>query len=341
MWYFLFFILFYNILYYLKFGLYINIDYIKFENISYILSNHNKLYSCFNPSLFKLNDKVYYVFRVAVGGNMLNISRIINVLKHKFSYSRIIITDMKHIFHEVIIPKSYNIIFERGFEDPRSIIIGNYLYLVVSSRNSLYKKNQMFLIQIRTSDLNHTKNITPKRIIEITPSLIEIQSQKNWMPFLYDNKLHFVYNVNPHIIFECDINTGKCIEKYNKKYFNFTLNARGSSNIIEWYSIKYKKVYLGITHYRDGFIYTHRFYIFNNKFNILSMSTKFIIHNHKILLINNLTKKVFKYTKYLQLNTQFISGILYQNNEFHITYGQDDFCGIKIIMAEKELEKII
>ena len=326
------FLFFLYSLYYLKFGIYINCKCLTHENRAYKLRNYNKWYACFNPSIFEYDSEIFYTYRVAVGGNMLNLRRLINVIINKFSYSRIIISNNCDIFSEVIIPQKYVNLYERGFEDPRAIVFKDNLLLIVSARNKIHKKNQIFIIIISLLNLQINKyEIHPKKIIEITPSLIEIQSQKNWMPFIHNSKLHLVYSINPYIVLQCNISDGTYKKIVETKY-NFTNKLRGSSNIIKTSLKDYNDIYLGITHYRDGFIYTHRFYIFDTNFNILKIGKKFVIFGDKILLINRLTKYIFKYTKYLQLNTQFISGLHESKNRYHIMYGHDDSYAKELIL---------
>lgn len=100
--------------------------------------------------------------------------------------------------------------------------------------------------------------------------------QKNWVPFVYQDKLCFVYSYAPFIILEVDPQTGECTELIHKESSIYDLSElRGSAPPI-WLEDEQK--YLIMTHeviFADTRKYVHRFLLFNKEFDLLDVSEVF------------------------------------------------------------------
>jgi hypothetical protein len=104
--------------------------------------------------------------------------------------------------------------------------------------------------------------------------------QKNWVPFVYQDKLCFVYSYAPFIILEVNPQTGECTEILRKENTNYDLSElRGSAPPI-W--LKDEEKYLIMTHeviFADTRKYVHRFLLFDKEFNLLDLSEVFYFHH--------------------------------------------------------------
>ena len=93
-----------------------------------------------------------------------------------------------------------------GPEDPRLFYHKGHVYILINELNDK-KQRHMFISKIDIKNLNYNKKI------EICKSL-STDFEKNWGTFLYNNKLHMLYDINPLKIFELNDNF-KCKLKIN------------------------------------------------------------------------------------------------------------------------------
>lgn len=281
------------------------------------------VYKAFNPSAFKYNNHIYIVHRLATGG-FLNVYKVYEYFTNcsKYYPSRISIyntnTNKAFELHTADIRsynkythltkhKSYKFL---GYEDPRSIIINDYLYLIVSVFAEFEKFTQIGVFKIKLNKLLDSNYIIySDNFCLLNPTYVNDCMQKNWMPFVYNNNLHFVYSTNPHKILKLLDDNGN-IEIIHNNTYNIPKNLRGSSN-----AILYNNVYISITHHRYNMYYTHRFYTYDKNFKILNYTEEFIIFNNTLVFI--------KYHKLLNhlWNVQFVSGILLENDKLFVYYG--------------------
>ena len=99
-----------------------------------------------------------------------------------------------------------------GYEDPRSFILSDKLYIVVNRRNSdCY--TQMYLLKFLDMDFKNKNVCKNFNKILLNTEFQQTKKEKNWMPFVHENELYFIYN--PHIILK--YNKHKCIKIYEDK----------------------------------------------------------------------------------------------------------------------------
>lgn len=105
--------------------------------------------------------------------------------------------------------------------------------------------------------------------------------EKNWLPFIKNNKLSFMHSYSPLIFLKPEIKTAGCsIKERNIENLDFS-TFRGSAGPIE-----FENGYLIMTHemlrqyinnvYRNDKKYFHRFLYFDRKFNLKRISKPFI-----------------------------------------------------------------
>lgn len=172
-------------------------------------------------------------------------------------------------------------------EDPRAILWNENIVLVYTDGFKMYSVilNDEFQI-IKENHYNFDEYLIE---FKVDGGIIE----KNWSPFIYDNKLHYIYSCdkNQHIVLETD---GENLTKIYKSYFPYTEQfkvnfgqIRGGTpaykmnskyNITFFHSQKVIKNNLEIQFEKDEIfhLYFCGFYIFENKppFNIKYISKR-------------------------------------------------------------------
>jgi hypothetical protein len=139
-----------------------------------------------------------------------------------------------------------------GPEDPRLFYRGKEIYILMNELNK-DKKRHMFISKIDLINLSYGEKI------EICKSLSS-DFEKNWGPFIYKNKLHMLYDINPLRIFEldndfnckqvCNIND-KILKKFGESYPDLDFHIRNSSNLIDVGNNIFLGMGHGVLDYKD------------------------------------------------------------------------------------------
>lgn len=88
-----------------------------------------------------------------------------------------------------------------GYEDPRIFSFYNSLYLLVCHRNAKW----VFVLSL----IELSSDLEPRRIVAIETDFDIGMHQKNWNPFVCDNKVLFVSSIAPHRIVAVNLDTGR------------------------------------------------------------------------------------------------------------------------------------
>ena len=282
----------------------------------FILENEKKIY-IYNPSILNDNGKILYTARISGNRNNttliknfnyksnININREFNNNLHNFEDSSIIIWEKEDDFQIRSPFKKNNLNLKanfQGIEDPRLFKYLNDIWIYAHYRGNIDNSFVHRPIIFKLSDM---------KIIYLTCSLTtNNKMEKNWMPFVYENKLFFEYSIDPHIIILCDINTGHCKEIY-KTYteIKFSKNIGGGapSQLINYNGTQ---CFLGVGHTRHKGRFSF-FYLYENKppFKIFKRTEEFKIDNNE------------------KIKVEFTSGLTVVDNLVTITYGINDCCG--------------
>ena len=205
-----------------------------------------------------------------------------------------------------------------GFEDPRLIAIKDVLYIIVNSQSNAKCYSEMYLIKLKLSKIKEASGtIKINQITKLSYNENVDNHEKNWMPFVKDDKLMFVYSLNPHIILETNLQTGQCKKIAETENKEVSKDLRGSSQARP-YVINDKNVYVGVGHIKHStFAYLTQIYTFaaEKPYGIVSQTPMFVIKN----TVN--PEKV---------GVQFVSGLEIIGDTAYITYGEDD-CDSKLL----------
>ena len=155
-------------------------------------------------------------------------------------------------FKNKIIPHGKQLL--DGPEDPRLFYYKNDIYILVNNLTK-DKKRHMFVSKIDINNLNYDINKT-----DLCKSL-STNFEKNWGSFIYKNKLHMLYDINPLKIFEVD-DDFKCkmicnvndiiLKKFNESYPDLNFHIRNSTNLINLDSNKYLGMGHGVLDYENN-----------------------------------------------------------------------------------------
>jgi hypothetical protein len=138
--------------------------------------------------------------------------------------------------------------FDIEGEDPRMFILNNKVYVAFTCETS-YKHMK------RGICVTEFDNYNP--IVMKLRNIIFNNTEKNWAPFVKDNKLYFIYNYDPLVVIHYDFNSdGLCDVIFAQENTIFPINTsmkylRGGSNLIPYkYNNSDERYYIGGCHSR-------------------------------------------------------------------------------------------
>lgn len=165
--------------------------------------NRYQLNGCIHSSPYK--DSYYLAYRQINGTN------------HYDSHLRIGLIDQFYRYKDE--PKKLNV---SGYpEDPR-IFKWDDRYFITYTKREKHPFNDYYAALYLSELRPHYwfTNVIPGTECRLRNPDCPYMSQKNWLPFIYQDKLHFVYSVQPHVIYEWDIEKGIPVNIYHS-IFNF------------------------------------------------------------------------------------------------------------------------
>ena len=327
------------------------IKYIKKYRIDqgpYVLKDGTKIYE-YNPSIYQLNNgDIIYTSRISGHCKKDREIKCKNMLKNEIynkeiddAFSLFPINFINCYSHSIIRNitknKSQIIPFKRkhleniekkiinnlGCEDPRLFYYNNrdWAYFHYIGKDILNNSNKVGKY-ITIVTLDNLDNF----IYLYTDNMK--RTEKNWMPFEYNNELYFEYSIQPHIILKANLDsngtpTGYCPKVYNTKInYPKKRDFGGGAPSIK-IKLNGKYYFLGIAHTRGktSSVTTRKnlFYIFRSEppFDILWIGPEF-----------NILDKT--------RNIDFATGLIVKNEKQSdkiddynviVSYGIEDCCG--------------
>lgn len=303
------------------------------------------LYDYFNPCTFQYGDKIYTTHRLATG-RFFSVYKIYEYFTKCSKYYPSLIcissaecTSIVNIPDVRYIEKYKNITQGRryrftGYEDARSVVIGDNICLIVNCFASSDAYTQLGVITIDAAHL--TQNIiTPTNFCLVHPDLINNCFQKNWMPFVQHDELYLVYSVSPHVVYRCNYATGE-ISLISNISNSLPNHIRGGSNVCK-YVYNGVQCHISVVHVRRKNFYTHQLYCFSavQPYTVLYISPEWIIHNGHLVYVHNL-----KYSYYFYL-IQFVSGLSITNDVATVYYGTDNYCSNTFTIDRSQIDRML
>jgi predicted GH43/DUF377 family glycosyl hydrolase len=227
-----------------------------------------------------------------------------------------------------IIPKLYYKFNLLLVSDPRIIITPDNKVLMSYSKYYTNNDSNEYIDGNIIMDLNESKNkIFQGETIRISPEHLK-DRQKNWMPFVHEDKLYFIANVCPHQIYEVDW-TGQ--KKSNLIYETFwenpwfvKENLRGNTNAVMLPDGNYLGTFHTVTRKNILHYYDNGFYIFEGKppFTVTHISKQ------TYLRAEDAIEPYFRKAGIILCT--FPVGMVLEKDKIIISYGDNDSC-VKIL----------
>lgn len=185
----------------------------------------------------------------------------------------------------------------KGIEDIRIIEFNNNLYFIGNSREVSNDNSPKMMLGKYSISKNSIESIVKLYGYE------DNKCQKNWSPFIHNNKLLFIYSFDPLVILEPNLENGECkIYKNQNQKYNYSMLRGGSQGFYinnDLYFITHEIIF------DNGRIYFHRFVKMTEKLEIEKVSYPFFFKDWGI---------------------EYVTGATYDknNNKILISWGSND-----------------
>lgn len=263
----------------------------------------------FNGSMLDLGDKYLCVYR-----------------PHEFAFKACFLNEKFDVLNFKHYPINLSVV-----ADPRLLITpDNKVLLSYSS----FEQNDYIAANI-IMDLNVSQELFLGDRYRVSPKELH-ERQKNWMPFVCEDKIYFIASVNPHAVYEFDPDSNESAKKvYQTEWKNpwmIRRTLRGNTNAVQLQDGNYLTVFHTAMN-KDGIIYyDNGAYIFEGKppFNVLYCSKKTILPAEAAVEPHVRKADAIKCVFPMSLNIK--------NDKILITYGDND-SAVKVM--ETNLQNIM
>ena len=156
--------------------------------------------------------------------------------------------DFKATQHEII-PHGDKLL--KGPEDPRLFYLKDDIYILINDLTDSSKRH-MFVGKVDLKTLEYAEPI------ELCESL-STRFEKNWGPFIHEDKLHMVYDINPLKVFEieddfkCELKfdiKNEILKQFTESFPDLHFHIRNSTNLIHLKDDEYLGLGHGVLDYK-------------------------------------------------------------------------------------------
>ena len=141
----------------------------------------------------------------------------------------------------------------KGPEDPRLFYLRDDIYILINNLTEESKRH-MFIGKVDLKTLEYSEPI------ELCESL-STRFEKNWGPFIYEDKLHMIYDINPLKIFEleddfkCELKfdiANEILNQFTESFPDLHFHIRNSTNLIHLEDDEYLGLGHGVLDYKGN-----------------------------------------------------------------------------------------
>jgi len=255
-------------------------------------------YRSYNPSLFVHQDSLFIIYRVC---NFTACPRNKNYPKPEATKTFSLIENEAGQLIRIKHPKAAPDGQTQGYEDLRSFVIGDKLYLIGNSASGPNGRRELNIMQLSINSLLESMaggkdKISVTSIHKLWFKGMAERDQKNWMPFVHHDQIHLVYSINPHIVLAYE-GDGQCKVVADSQHDRIPKSIRGGSQIIrvtKWNKLRggqnnwtSEDLYLAFVHSRDRMMeYSTYVYAFETEapYRVKYLSEGFVFgHNLKTI----------------------------------------------------------
>lgn len=272
--------------------------------------------TCYNPSIVTIEDGYLLSFRWDRPENKVK-----NALKRarwKDKETFVCLVELDQNFSPRDIPQTIHLTDEYGRtiqnpEDMRILKVGEDVVGIFNSSVTLYNGQPQFQMHLVNFRKNYASNhYTSSPTVALSyPKARNVE--KNWMPFVYNNELHLIYEISPHTVLKPNRETGECVViAKNEKEIQWNFGElRGGTPALAmgndfYISFFHSAVLAKQLRRKSAYFYLMGCYVFDQKppFNITAITPKPILpedlytfrHNHrKIIYPSGLTETPNEY----------------------------------------------
>jgi hypothetical protein len=287
------------------------------------LDNTPKLLSdkYFNPTKISLNQ----------GNNSIYFFRDYDPLKDYFisNSSQVIVKNGLYSEDTILFNKN----MKKGYEDPRSILYNGNIYLFVAAINDETKLVEMYITKYKPGEKLDA--------IKIKYPFETKVHNKNFMPFISNNKLYFIFSTTPqYIILELEKKnneiTGNTKEIIRRDAMTFNIKGkeslaltkdclRGSTKGCLYKNYLYFGIHKAFILYPMKYYANHILVIEKNyPFNIIAISQPFVLTDTEIIL-TDLHNPLLMFLNFGVNNINFLTDMeISEDGVLELFYGYDD-----------------
>ena len=191
-----------------------------------------------------------------------------------------------------------------GFEDCRLVrVAGRWFACATTAELNPIERSEMVLMALDGPEVTSVLPLAGPK-----PG----RAEKNWMPFVHDGELHFVYSCAPMIVLRCDHRTGRLTMASETRSPELASSLRGGSQGL---ALERDGGYLFIVHGLDRTggkaIYSHRFIRIDPELRLSAISRPFTFTGERI---------------------EFCSGAAIQGSDLVVSFGVGDAAAFLAIM---------
>lgn len=224
-------------------------------------------YNACNPSVIECNHKLLAVYKgvshdLKTSGYQdhhggFSRQNYIAEISSDFQIEKTLFVEDRHIRSN---PDALN-----GIEDLRLFKWRNAHYVLGAARNVTKKTTKMVLCQLSGSYFD---------LVGFLPS--RQQTEKNWMPWVKEDELFFIYHSDPHEILKFD---GKDISNFKKPLMPVQLRTQFGGSCV----MPLNKNFIGIVHRKTQTLnYTHTCIIYGPDFEVVAISPEFKFESERV-----------------------------------------------------------
>lgn len=222
-----------------------------------------------------------------------------------------------------VIQKTFHNFKTKNCADPRLIWLPDNRLLMIYSSTTQVGFNHECIRGCFIMDLNKSSSsFVEGQSFRVSPESLTSR-QKNWMPFLHEDKIYLVASICPHEIYELKLNNGvECEKVYSTKWHNPWMFPdhflRGNTNVIQLDDGNYLGTFHTAVWSGSKCYYDNGCYLFSGKppFKVLKCA------NRTYLPAEGAVEKNVRHNK--SIVCTFPVGMVREDDKIFISYGDND-----------------
>lgn len=162
----------------------------------------------------------------------------------------------------------------QGFEDCRIFELNQQLCFTCTTTDT--NPTGSFQISFCEIGASYLENYAPVEFLQPLKGPDPYRCEKNWLPFIEDGQLKFVYQYDPFTIYQADLKTGDCTKTYQyQPQYDFS-SFRGSAGPVDFDGGRLILVHEVVFQSDGQRSYLHRFVFLSRDWVVMKFSKPFV-----------------------------------------------------------------